>query len=281
MMLPAGARIALLEARLSSEMAELVRREGGAPVCAPAVYEARLDVTTIIPALISNIRRGHIRFVVCLTGAGLASLFAQADDIGLLENLADALSGAATVVRGPKPAAVLRRHDIPVRVGVQPPHTTAELLAAIAVLPLDGEGALVICDGGEASALVQSLLGRGAHVQVMRTYRWELPRDLVPIEQLVHRLIDDRIDAVAFTTQVQVRHLFAIADRLHRREALCHALNHRTVVGSIGPTCSTVLEEFGVVPHVVASPPRMRPLVTAIGAHLTAHQHTPGKASVA
>jgi uroporphyrinogen-III synthase len=281
MTLPAGARVALLEARLASEMAELVRREGGEPVCALAVYEARLDVTAIIPALISNIRRGHIKFVVCLTGAGLASLFAQADDIGLLANLVDALSGATTVVRGPKPAAVLRRHDIPVRVGVQPPHTTTELLAAIAMLSLEGEGALVVCDGSETSALVQALLGRGARVQMMRTYRWELPRDLVPIEQLVHRLIDDRVDAVAFTTQVQVRHLFAIADRLHLREALCHALNHQTIVGSIGPTCSTVLEEFGVVPHVVASPPRMRPLITAIGAHLTAREHASGKASAA
>jgi uroporphyrinogen-III synthase len=275
----AGARVALLEARLASELAELVRREGGEPLCAPAVYEERLDVTTIVPALINNIRRDHIRYVVCLTGAGLASLFAQASELDLLANLVDALSGATIVCRGPKPAAVLRRHDIPVRIGVQAPHTTNELLAALATLPVEGKGALVLCDGGENSALIQALLGRGARVQMIRTYRWQLPRDLAPIEQLVHQLIDDRVDAVAFTTQVQVRHLFEIADRLHLREPLRHALAHQTIVGSIGPTCSAVLEEFGVVPHVVASPPRMRPLITAIGVHLAAREHTSGRTS--
>jgi Uroporphyrinogen-III synthase len=281
MTLPTGARIALLEARLSSELADLVRREGGTPICAPALYEARLDITATIPSLISDLRRGHLEFVVCLSGAGLASLFAQADDIGLLPDLADALSHAVTVSRGPKPAAVLRRHDVPVRLGVQPPHTTTELLAAIAALPVDGAGTLLICDGSDAHALVQSLLGRGAHVQMVRTYRWELPRDRAPLEHLVHQLIGDGIDAVAFTTQVQVRHLFSIAEQLHRRTALCHALNHRTVVGSIGPTCSAVLQEFGVIPHVVASPPRMRPLVSAIGAHLIAHAHGAEQAGVA
>jgi hypothetical protein len=46
----AGARIGLLEARLSSELAELVRREGGEPVCAPSVREAQVDVTALVPA---------------------------------------------------------------------------------------------------------------------------------------------------------------------------------------------------------------------------------------
>jgi len=41
-----------------------------------------------------------------------------------------------------------------------------------------------------------------------------------------------------------------------------------TIVGSIGPTCSAALEQFDVTPHVVASPPKMRPLVTAVGQFL-------------
>lgn len=279
MTLLAGARVALLEARLASEMAELVRREGGEPVCAPAVHEGRLDVTWLIPALIDDICRGRIAFIVCLTGAGLASLFTQADEIGQLANLVDAFSSITTVCRGPKPAAVLRRHDIPVRIGVEPPHTTSELLAALEMLPVDGRGTVILCDGGENPTLADALIERGARVQQIRTYAWQLPGDLVPIEQLVQELMHDRIDAVAFTTQVQVRHLFEVADRLHLREPLRHALAHQTIVGSIGPTCSTVLAEFGVVPHVVASPPRMRPLITAIGAQLAAREHTSGKAS--
>ena len=51
-----GARIGLLEARLSSELAELVRREGGEPLCAPAVSEAPLDVAPLLP----EIGRAHV-----------------------------------------------------------------------------------------------------------------------------------------------------------------------------------------------------------------------------
>jgi hypothetical protein len=99
--------------------------------------------------------------------------------------------------------------------------------------------------------------------------------DVGPIEALVTQVIDGRLDAVAFTNQVQVRHLFEIGERRGRSATLRYALRHRTVVGSIGPTCSAALEAHGVAPHVVASPPKMRPLVTAIGAHLAARRDHP------
>jgi len=279
MTLLAGARVALLEARLASEMAELVRREGGEPVCAPAVHEARVDVSGIIASLIDDILAGRIAVVICLTGAGVASLFTQAEELGSLANLVDALSSVMTMCRGPKPAAVLRRHEVPVRVGVKAPHTTSELLDALADVPLLDQRVVIIGDGGRNPVLADALLARGALVQEVHTYEWQLPDDLAPIQQLIHALIDDRIDAVAFTTQVQVRHLFDVADRMELREPLHHALLDQTIVASIGPTCSTVLAEFGVVPHVVASPPRMRPLITAIGAHLAARAHTSGQAA--
>ena len=270
MSLLAGARVALLEARFASEMADLVRREGGEPVCAPAVHEARVDVTDLIAPLIEKMRSNSETIVICLTGAGVASLFAQAEHIGRLPDLLDAMGSVTIVCRGPKPAAILRRYDVPMRLSVQPPHTTNELLDALTGVPMANRSVVIIGDGGRNSALTDVLWGRGADVQQIHTYAWQIPDDVAPIEQLVFSLIDDDIDAVAFTTQVQVRHLFEVAGRLDQAEALRHALRHDTVVASIGPTCSTVLMEFGVEPHVVASPPRMRPLVMAIAAHLIA-----------
>ena len=277
MTLLAGARVALLEARLVNEMADLVRREGGEPVCAPAVEEARVDVTGIIPVLIDDIHRERITLVVFLTGSGVSSLFTQAEATGNFAQLVAALSKVTTVCRGPKPAAVLRRYDVPARIGVRPPHTTAELLDALAALPMAGRGVVVLSDGGSSPTLARALSAAGARVQEIRSYEWRLPANVAPIEQVILALIDDRIDAVAFTTQVQVRHLFEIAVRMNLRDALLHALRERTIVGSIGPTCSGVLEEFGVAPHVVASPPRMRPLVIALGARLAARQHVTGQ----
>ena len=270
-----GSRIGLLEARLSSELAELVRREGGEPVCAPAVAEVPVDVTSLLPVLIDDICRGRVQLVVFLTGAGVTSMLEQAATVGLLEPIVDALRSVTTVCRGPKPATVLRKRGIPIGVNARSPHTTAELLEVLPESLVAGRSIALLHDGGGNPPLVDALRARGATVQELRSYEWRIPDDVAPIEQLITELIDGRLDAVAFTNQVQVRHLFEIGARMGRSAALAYALRHRTVVGSIGPTCSAVLEERGVPPHVVASPPKMRPLVTAVGEHLAARRDHP------
>jgi uroporphyrinogen-III synthase len=270
-----GARIGLLEARLSSELAALVRREGGDPVCAPAVVEAPLDVTSSIPALVEDVRLGRVAMTVALTGAGVKEMLRQAETIGHLGPLADALRATTTVCRGPKPAAVLREHAIPVHASAGAPYTTAELLAELPERLVHGRGLLLIHDGGGNAALADALRLRGARVTELHTYAWRLPDDVAPLESLIARAIDGSIDALACTSQVQVRHLFAIAERSGRADALRGALRDRTLVASIGPTCTAALEQHGVPPHVTATPPKMRPLVTAIGRALAArHGHS-------
>ena len=270
-----GARIGLLEARLSSELAELVRREGGEPVCAPSVTEAAVDVTPLLPALIDDVSRGRVHLVAFLTGAGATSMLDQARAAGLYEPMIAALRAATSVCRGPKPAAVLRKHGIPVHLNARTPHTTTELLEVLPASLVAEQEIALLHDGGGNPPLVDALRERGASVRELHSYEWRIPDDVRPIETLIAQLIDGRLDAVAFTNQVQVRHLFEIGERMQRTAALRYALHRRTVVGSIGPTCSTALEAHGVAPHVVASPPKMRPLVVAIGEHLAARRDHP------
>ena len=271
----AGARIGLLEARLSSELAELVRREGGEPVCAPSVLEAPVDITAQLPALIDDLRQRRIELVVFLTGAGATSLLEQARAVGALDALVEALASATTVCRGPKPAVVLRKLGIRVDVNARSPHTTTDLLDALPEALVHERGVAVLHDGGGNPALVEALHARGARIDELHAYEWRLPDDVEPMEELIRQLVVGRLDAVVFTNQVQVRHLFAIGARTSRTAALRYALQHRTIVGSIGPTCSIVLEQFDAPPHVVASPPKMRPLVTAVGRFLAERRSHP------
>jgi uroporphyrinogen-III synthase len=169
------------------------------------------------------------------------------------------------VCRGPKPAAVLRKHGIPVQVNARSPHTTAELLEVLPDALVSDQGVVLLHDGGGNPALVAALRERGAWVKELQSYEWRLPDDLEPIHSLIAELVDGRLDALAFTNQVQVRHLFQVAEQSGQTAAVRYALTHRTLVASIGPTCSAALDEFGVPPQAVASPPKMRPLVSAIG----------------
>ena len=271
----AGARIGLLEARLSSELAELVRREGGEPVCAPSVTEAAVDVTPMLPALMDDLGHGRVQLVVLLTGAGATAMLDQARAAGVYEPLVAALRAVTTVCRGPKPAAVLRKHAIPVHLNARSPYTTAELLEVLPASLLAERGVALLHDGGGNPSLVEALRARGALVTELHSYEWRVPDDVQPIERLVTQLVEGGLDAVAFTNQVQVRHLFQIGERMGRSAELRDALRRRTAVGSIGPTCTAALEEHGVPPHVVASPPKMRPLVVAIGEHLAARRGNP------
>src|SRR5258708_29648301 len=66
-----GARVGLLEARMESELASLVRRHGGEPVCAPALREVERDcVDEARRAVDSAHCSGAV--VVLATGVGLA-----------------------------------------------------------------------------------------------------------------------------------------------------------------------------------------------------------------
>ena len=93
-------------------------------------------------------------------------------------------------------------------------------------------------------------------------YEWLLPADTAPLERLVEELLAGTVDVVAFTSQVQVRHLFLVAGEA-RRTALVTALG-RTLVGAIGPTCAAAVDERGIPVAVVPDNPKLVPLLKAL-----------------
>jgi uroporphyrinogen-III synthase len=121
---------------------------------------------------------------------------------------------------------------------------------------------------GEANRrLCEALAGRGAAVQEIATYRWALPQDTGPLERLIDALARSAVDAVVFTSAVQVRHLFAVAEQGARAAAL-PALLRGLIIASIGPVCSRALEERGITPTFEADPPKLGPLLAGLKAAL-------------
>ena len=267
-----GARVALLEARLESELADLVRRCGGEPYSVPSVVEAPLDARVAVAELGAAMRLGDVDVVVLLTGVGCRELLATADRLGEGVALRERLAMATVVCRGPKPSAVLRAAGLRCSVQTEAPYTTTELVAAMSSLPLAGRGVAIVEYGDRNEVLADDLRARGAIVRTIQLYEWKLPASIEPLRALIEEVIQGRVDVVAFTSQVQVRHLFEVAARDGRELELARSLQLRTVVGSIGPTCSAALDAIGVMPHVEASPPKMRPLVTAIADLLATHR---------
>ncbi len=264
-----NARIALLETRMSSELSDLIRRAGGNnPTCVPAVQEAPLNSVPQVSSFIDRLTNGSIPIVIFFTGAGAKLLLDEAERLNRQAELLTALRSVTVVCRGPKPSSVLKRYDIPVAVSAREPYTTTELLEAMAPLDLTGS-TIGIIHYGEYNALAsQKLQARGADLVELCLYEWTLPEDTNTLKNLVKDIIAGCIDAVVFTSQIQARHLFLMATELHLSLQLAEALNRRTVVASIGPTCTAALQSYGVTPHVIPEHPKMGHLVKALAQYM-------------
>jgi uroporphyrinogen-III synthase len=262
-----GARVALLEARRESELASLVRRHGGEPVCVPAMREVERECGDEAARAIDAVVRGEA-VVVLATGVGLQRWIDVGKARGRAEELHGALSRATVVCRGPKPVAVLKREGLEAHVRAVAPHTTRELLEALEGVEVRDRDVVFVHDGGASRVVPDAIAARGARVFEVQPYAWALPEDVAPLRALVGTIIVGGVRALAITTQVQARNLFEVAESEGRRPALAEALRTRVVVAAVGPTCARTREELGAPPHVVPENAKMGALVLALARHL-------------
>jgi len=260
-----GKRIAVLEARLGEQMADLVAQRGGLPLRAPALAEVPDLDPRAIADLVASLERKPASLAIFQTGTGTRALFAATDGLGASARFLALLEKSTVVARGPKPVGALRARNVRIDASAADPFTTREVLAAIGDLALEGARVIVQRHGKANAELDRALEARGAEVVEIPTYRWSLPPDTKPLAELIAALERSEVDAVAFTNAQQVRNLFAVAK--DGAESLRKALN-ATVVASIGPVASAALRDAGVSVSVEASPPKLGALFSALEARL-------------
>ena len=254
--------VALLESRFSDELATLVRRLGGTPISAPAVGE--VPCHNDFSAFIDGLAGRRFSLAIFLTGTGITTLFKEAERRGRLAEALSALKDLTIACRGAKPLAVLKRHGLRAQITTARPHTTQELLSALAAVDVKDRGVLLVHYGERNVVIAHALRARGARLDEVCPYEWALPEDTAPLESVVRDAIAHRLDAVLFTSQVQCKHLFEVAAEMGVSESLLLSLNRQIVVGAVGPVCAERLRQLGVTPDVIPSSPNMPALITAV-----------------
>jgi uroporphyrinogen-III synthase len=260
--------VAILETRTGAHLGELIARRGGIPMLAPALEEVPDVDPREVAALLEQWRDNPFNMVIFQTGVGTRALFQATDAAGLTPQLLQHLSSSMVVVRGPKPVGELNARQVRIDIRAATPFTTETVLAAVADVPVRGLAVLVQRYGAANQLLRQSLEARGARVQEIATYRWELPADTKPLTDLLEGLARSSVDAVVFTSAVQIHNLYAVAEKSGCAPQLAGQLN-RLVVASIGPVCSRALREHGITPSFEADPPKLGPLVAGLDAALS------------
>jgi uroporphyrinogen-III synthase len=258
-----GKRIAILESRLGVELAGLITRAGGMPLHAPALAEVPDGDPQLLHAFFDSCRQRAPRLFIFQTGVGTRALLDMTEGLGRSAQLLDLLARAQVAARGPKPAAVLRAHAVRIDFATEEPHTTVQLLHALASTPLTGECVVVQRYGESNVELEAALRARGAEVAELPTYRWSLPLDTRPLARLLDAFEHNEVDAVVFTSASQARNLFEFAAE-QGREAVLRTGLQRARVFSIGPVCTRALEKVAVRVEGEASPPKLGPLLTLL-----------------
>ena len=151
-----GRTIALLESRRGAELDALVRQAGGTPVRAASVREVARpdDVARFAEGLAGD----RFEVVVFLTGAGVHALLDES-----LDGTVAALRRCTVASRGPKPLAALKRYGVAAHVMTAKPHTSDELVDAVARVDLDRRRVALVHYGERNPSLSAALRGMGAY----------------------------------------------------------------------------------------------------------------------
>ena len=260
-----GRTVALMEARMRSEMAGLVQRHGGVPYPAPVLQEIYLKGSPEVQQLVQDVCDRKLHAMVLLTGVGTRALVEAAAAMEREQEFLQSLDAVTVIARSPKPARVLRQHKIHIDLMPPEPYTSEVLLEAIHDMDLQDKNVAVQAYGGPNSLLIKGLQQKGAKVREVTLYTWGLPEDVAPVLEMVDDLAAGNIDAVIFTSQPQVDNLLSIAEEAGKEGALRESLaRDSVVVASIGPVCSRKLRQKGVKVDVEPEHVHMGNLIIAL-----------------
>jgi uroporphyrinogen-III synthase len=251
-------RVLSLESRRAEEMATLIRKQGGEPFVAPSMREVPLDEHEEAFAFAERLLCGEFDGVILLTGVGTRLLWKTLIARYPEDTLKGALQRLTIIVRGPKPSAVVRELGLVPDVQVPEPNTWRELLTVMRDRP---ESRLALQEYGKSNPdLIEGLQSLGKAVTSVRIYGWDLPEDTGPLRQAAAKLIAGDFDVVLLTTSTQIVNLMKIAEEEGIAKQVVESLGS-SFIGSIGPTTSETLEDYGLKADFEPSHPKMGLLV--------------------
>ena len=260
----AGLCVLALESRRAREIGKLIANLGGVPIVAPSVREVSLESNQEALEFARRLSAHEVDIVIFTTGVGVKALASAVEKVCPRDELAGYLNELVVVARGPKPTAALRDLGVRVSLTVPEPNTWRDLLTLLDesknTVPVAGRR-IAVQEYGVANAdLSAGLEERGAIVFPVKVYQWALPEDIGPLQRAVESVIEGEIHVLLVASSIQIRHLFDVAEKMGKSDALHEALS-RVVITSIGPLTSEELRSRGLNVDIECTHPKMGFLV--------------------
>lgn len=259
----AGRHIALPESRELDLFADMLLTRGATVLRCPLVSIHDAPDQALVSAWIDSFINEPCDDLILLTGEGLRRLLATAERAGgsLREDFIARLGLVRKLTRGPKPGTALRKIGLKSDlVAVEP--TTEGVIRTLSTENLQGRRVAVQLYGTEPNLpLIDFLREAGATVSSVAPYVYADDVEDARVEELIAAILDQQLDAVAFTSATQVRRLFQIGRRQCGEQALINGLR-QLKVAAVGPVVAEELRERNVrVDLMPESSFFMKPLV--------------------
>jgi len=263
-----GKRIAVPEMRELEVFSGLLERRGAEVLRCPLVTIYDTPHSAQVLAFAVKLADGGFDDFVLITGEGLTRILSCIDkyEPSLRHRFIEGLGKLRTITRGPKPARALRQLGLKPGIEATQP-TTEGVIRSVSEQPLEGRRIAVQLYGNDPNfPLMRFLKDRQAEVSTVAPYVYGNAADDATVHALLERMAAGEVDAIAFTSKLQIERLVT----QHPAPLVKRALS-RTKIAAVGPIVAEAIRAAGF--EVASSPEHswfMKPLVVALTEQLGA-----------
>ncbi|NIK75199.1 uroporphyrinogen-III synthase [Paenibacillus castaneae] len=260
--------IVIAGSRKTDEMGLIIEKQGGTPLVRSLQGLTMFEEDLLEEPLRQFAKQGA-DWVILTTGMGSDSLLNAADKLGIKEEVLAKLAQARIATRGYKTSAFLKQNGLQAEVS-DADGTMRNLNDNLSSHHFEGKRVWIQLHGEEAPELVAFLENKGA-AQIVSVLPYKhVPPEIDTLETLLSELMSRSVDAVCFTTAVQVHYLFKYAIETDRVELLLTVFNENVVAAAVGKVTAEALREYGVNRIVVPELERMGALIIEISRYYEA-----------
>lgn len=258
-----GKRIAVPEMRELEVLSGLLERRGAEVLRCPLVTIYDSPHSAAVLAFAVQVAEGGFDDFILITGEGLTRILSciNKHDPPLQERFVAGLANTRTITRGPKPARVLRSLGMKPQIEATAP-TTAGIIEALKPYDLAGRRVALQLYGNDPNTMLQTFLReRRAQVNTVAPYVYGNAADAATVTALLERMAKGEVDAIAFTSKLQIERLVSEQPAPLVKRALTN-----TKIAAVGPIVAEAIRAAGF--EVASSPEHswfMKPLVVALG----------------
>jgi uroporphyrinogen-III synthase len=263
-----GKRIAVPEMRELEVFSGLLERRGAEVLRCPLVSIYDTPHSAQVLAFALRLAEGGFDDFVLITGEGLTRILSCIDkyEPALRPRFIEGLRKLRTITRGPKPARALRALGLRPNIEATQP-TTDGVIRSLANDDLTGRRVAVQLYGNDPNlTLMRFLASKNAEVTTVAPYVYGNAADDAAVKALLERMAAGEVDAIAFTSKLQIERLVAQQPAPLVRRALS-----RTLIAAVGPIVAEAIRAQGF--EVASSPEHswfMKPLVVVLSESLQA-----------